>query len=153
MRAKDLLKVGMVCVLLAILVLTAGCASSQGEADSGGETGPVPGGDDVALGAEDDGSLIELNAGQALVVTLESNPTTGYRWEVSEVDDAVLLQMGEPEFKQAPAEGEQLVGAGGTETFSFSSSAGETTLTLVYHRPWEEDVDPLEVFSVEVVVR
>ena len=150
MSVKDLLKIGLVCVLLAILVLTAGCASSQGEADN---DEPDRGGDDVALGAEDDGSLVELSAGQALLVTLESNPTTGYSWEVSEVDDAVLRQMGEPEFKEASAEGEQLVGAGGTQTFSFSSAAGETTLTLVYRRPWEKDVDPLEVFSVEVVVR
>ena len=161
MSAKEWMRIGLVGALLAVLVLVAGCASANGDAtsddvDRGGEASPMPD-DDVVLGAEDDGSVVELAEGQALVVTLESNPTTGYSWEVSEVDEDVLMQMGDPEFKEAAAsaaaEGEQLVGAGGTETFYFSSAAGETTLTLVYHRPWEEDVEPEQIFSVEVIVR
>lgn len=157
MGTRELLRFGLVCVLLMVLVLATGCASNDSgaageEVDRGGEASPMPEGD-VVLGAEDDGSVIELSAGRALVVTLESNPTTGYSWEVSEVDESVLVQMGEPEFKEAATEGEQVVGAGGTETFYFASAAGETTLTLVYHKPWEEDVDPLEIFSVEVIVR
>jgi len=157
MSTKEWMRIGLVCVFLAVLVLVAGCASDNGDAasdegDRGGEASPMPD-DDVVLSAEDDGSVVELGEGQALVVTLESNPTTGYSWEVSEVDEGVLMQMGDPEFKEAAAEGEQLVGAGGTETFYFSSAAGETTLTLVYHRPWEEDVEPEKVFSVEVIVR
>ena len=90
------------------------------------------------LGAGDNGSQVELSSGQVLEVTLASNPTTGYSWEVSEVDEAVLAQLGEAEFQQAPTEGEQMVGVGGTETFRFASATGETTLTLVYHRPWEK---------------
>ena len=157
MSAKEWMRIGLVCVFLAVLVLVAGCASANGDAtsddvDRGGEASPMPD-DDVVLSAEDDGSVVELGEGQALVVTLESNPTTGYSWEVSEVDEDVLRQIGDPEFKEAAAEGEQLVGAGGTETFYFSSAAGETTLTLVYHRPWEEDVEPEEIFSVDVIVR
>jgi inhibitor of cysteine peptidase len=161
MSAKEWMRIGLVGALLAVLVLAAGCASDNGDAasdevDRGGEASPMPD-DDMILTAEDDGSVVELGEGQALVVTLESNPTTGYSWEVSEVDEDVLMQMGDAEFKEAAtsaaAEGEQLVGAGGTETFYFASAPGETTLTLVYHRPWEEDVEPEEVFSVEVIVR
>ena len=65
----------------------------------------------------------------------------------------LLTQLGEVEFRQAPAEGKPVTGAGGTETFRFAAATGETTLTLVYHRPWEEDVEPLETFTVQVVVR
>jgi predicted secreted protein len=72
---------------------------------------------------------------------------------VSEVDENVLIQMGNPEFKGAATEGEQVVGAGGTQTFTFATAAGETTLTLVYYRPWEELYEPEKIFSVEVVVR
>jgi inhibitor of cysteine peptidase len=151
MRQMNLWKVGFVVVLLGVLVMATGCASSNGappdsEADRGGE--PV-----TVLGAEDNGSQVELNTGQVLEVTLESNPTTGYSWEVTEVDEAVLTQIGEVEFQEAPAEGEPLVGGGGTETLRFASATGETTLTLVYHRPWEKDVEPLETFTVQVVVR
>ena len=151
MRSTGLLKVGFACMLLGVLVLTAGCASSDGvptdaEVDRGGEQV-------ILLDAEDNGSQVELSSGQVLAVTLESNPTTGHSWQVSEVDQAVLAQVGEAEFREAPKEDEQMVGVGGTETFRFAASAGETTLTLVYHRPWEEDVEPLETFTVQVVVR
>ena len=158
MSTKEWMRIGLIGALLVVLVLAAGCASANSDAasdevDRGGEASPMPD-DDVVLTAEDDGSVVELGEGQALVVTLESNPTTGYSWQVSEVDQDVLMQIGDPEFKEAAAaEGEQVLGAGGTETFYFASAAGETTLTLVYHRPWEEDVEPEEVFSVEVIVR
>jgi inhibitor of cysteine peptidase len=157
MRSKMLWNIGIVCALLAGLVLAAGCASSDGtptgsEPDRGGESTVVPG-DEVVLGAEDNGTQVELQAGQVLVVALESNPTTGYRWEVSEVDEKVLSQLGEAEFREAPTEGEQMVGVGGTETFRFESAPGTTTLTLVYHRSWETDVEPLETFTVEVTVQ
>ena len=151
MSTKDLLRVGSAFALLVLLVLAAGCASSgaaspDAETDRGGEQ-------TIVLGAEDNGSQVELNSGQVLEVTLASNPTTGYSWQVSEVDETVLTQVGEVEFQQAPAEGEPVTGAGGIETFRFASSTGETTLTLVYHRPWEKDVEPLETFAVQVVVR
>ena len=151
MSTSRLWRTGIALALLAVLVLAAGCASSgsaapDADTDRGGE-------DTVVLGAADNGSQAELAAGQELEVTLESNPTTGYSWEVAEVDGSVLAQVGDAEFKEAPKEDEQMVGVGGTETFCFSSSTGETTLTLVYHRPWEEDVEPLETFTVQVVVR
>lgn len=158
MRSTELLRVGFAFALLGVLVLAAGCASSDSappdaDVDRGGEPTIVPGAADVTLGAADNGRQVELSSGQVLVVTLASNPTTGYSWEVSEVDEAVLTQLGEAEFRQAPAEGEPVTGAGGTETFRFAAAAGETTLTLVYHRPWEKDVEPLETFTVQVVVR
>jgi inhibitor of cysteine peptidase len=157
MSTKKLLNITVGCVLLAGLLLAAGCASSNGaptsaEPDRGGESTVVPGGE-VVLGAEDNGTAVKLSAGQELVVTLESNPTTGYRWQVSEVDESVLTQTGEAEFQEAPKEGEQMVGVGGTETFRFASAPGSTTLTLVYHRSWETDVEPEDSFTVEVTVR
>jgi inhibitor of cysteine peptidase len=40
---------------------------------------------EVELNASDDGSQVDLNAGQMLVISLEGNPTTGYTWEVAEL--------------------------------------------------------------------
>jgi predicted secreted protein len=46
------------------------------------------------------------------------------------------------------------VGAGGVEVFRFEAAgSGQTDLTLVYHRPWEKGVDPLETFAVQITVR
>ncbi len=104
---------------------------------------------EIVLSDGDSGSQISLRLGQSLVVRLEGNPSTGYTWEVAEVDESVLRQVGEIEFE---AESD-LAGAPGIQTLRFEAVAsGETTLELVYHRPWETEA-PLETFSVDVTVR
>ena len=105
---------------------------------------------EIELDADDDGGQIELNAGQMLIISLEGNPTTGYTWEVAELDDQVLRQVGETEFKPES----DAIGAGGVQTLHFETvNSGQTTLKLVYHRSWEDDVEPAETFSAQVVVR
>jgi len=109
---------------------------------------------EVDVDANDAGSQVELEQGQILVITLESNPTTGYRWEQVESQESILQQMGEAEFKPSQTGEPPLVGAGGWEIFRFKAiSAGQMTLQLVYHRSWEEGVEPLKTFSLQVVVR
>ncbi len=99
------------------------------------------------------GSQIELEQGQILVGTLESNPTTGYRWEVVETQESILEQMGEAEFEPSDKGEPPLVGGGGSEIFRFKAiGVGQMTLQLVYHRPWEEGVEPLKTFSLHVTV-
>lgn len=123
-----------IAILLALLVLAAGCGPAK----------------EVKLDASDNGRQVELQKGQALVITLESNPTTGFMWEVVELEESILRQIGEAEFQSES----EAVGAGGTETFRFEAvKAGQMALKLVYHRPWEEDVEPLETFSLQVMVR
>jgi inhibitor of cysteine peptidase len=102
------------------------------------------------LSEEDAGRTVELRAGDSLEVTLVGNPTTGYMWEVGSVDAAVLTQVGEPEFKADS----DLIGSPGTITLRFEAVApGQTDLQLIYHRPWEEGVAPLETFEAMIVVK
>ncbi len=103
----------------------------------------------LALEAKDNGRQIELQKGQTLAISLEGNPSTGYTWEMAESEGSILRQVGEIEFK---AESE-LVGAPGTQTLRFEAvEAGQMELKLVYHRPWEKDVQPLETFTLQVTV-
>jgi inhibitor of cysteine peptidase len=125
----------LVAVILFTVLPVAGCGAPSGE---------------VAVDVSHNGGQVDLDVGQTLVVSLESNPTTGYRWEVDKIDDEILQQEGEAEYK---AESD-LVGAGGVETFRFKALAsGEGELKLIYHRSWEEGVEPLEVFSITVNVK
>jgi inhibitor of cysteine peptidase len=106
----------------------------------------------ISLTDADNGKQITVKSGDVVTVTLESNPTTGYSWQVIEIDNAILLQDGDPEYKQSPGS-ESLVGAGGTETFRFKAvGTGETTLGLGYMRPWES-VPPIQSFTVQIVVQ
>ena len=118
------------------LLLAAGCNS----------------GTTVALDAGDNGKAIELAVGQTLAITLDSNPTTGYSWEAAGEHEE-LVQVGEPEYKQRNQD-KQLVGAGGQETLRFEAKrVGQVRLELVYHRPWETDVQPAETFAVDVTIK
>jgi len=127
---------GAIALLLVAVVLAAvsGCASKTA----------------LALEAKDNGRQIELEKGQTLAISLEGNPSTGYTWEMVESEDSILRQVGEIEFE---AESD-LVGAPGTQTLRFEAvESGQTELKLVYHRPWETDVAPLETFTLQVTVR
>jgi len=99
----------------------------------------------------DEGGAFELRRiGDEFVVVLEGNPTTGYLWEVEAVDESILQQVGESEFLSDS----KVPGSGGKLTLVFRAMApGQTTLRLVYHRPWEEDVEPLKTYEVNVVVQ
>ena len=111
---------------------------------------PAPSPADITLTNSDDGKAIDLKAGQMLAVRLDSNPSTGYSWQISQVDDAVLKPQGEPLFIQ-PADAPP--GAGGAQVFLFTAAAGgQTTLVLVYKRSFEPDVAPVQTFTVHVKV-
>ncbi len=115
------------------------------------EEEPIP--IEVHVDQSDTNSQVEIEKGQILVVTLESNPTTGYQWELVENQGTILEQMGEAEFKPSETGEPPLVGAGGWEIFHFNAiSPGQMTLQLIYHRPWEEGVEPINTFSIEVIV-
>ena len=100
----------------------------------------------------DNGKQINVKSGDLVTLTLVSNPTTGYSWQVMDIDKTILAQNGESEYKQAPGS-EGLVGAGGTETFQFKVvGSGETTLKLGYMRPWES-TPPIQTFSIKIVAQ
>jgi inhibitor of cysteine peptidase len=111
-----------------------------------------PSAETVDVNEADNGGQVEVEMGKLLVVTLESNPSTGYRWELVENNDSVLKQFGQVEFKSSDTGDPPMIGAGGWEIFHFKAlSAGQTTLELVYHRSWE-DAEPLKTFTIQVIV-
>lgn len=98
---------------------------------------------------EDEGRKLTMRPGQSFLVVLDGNPTTGYAWELKSLDESVVKLEGMPEYSLGGAQ----VGSGGAYVFRFSTvSAGETELVLIYHRPWEEDAEPLETFRLMIVV-
>jgi inhibitor of cysteine peptidase len=122
--------------LAGLLLILAACNSARG--------GPV------MLTEENDGQSVRISTGQQLVISLDGNPTTGYTWDVDTTNEDVLKQIGEPEFKASSG----ALGAGGVMTLAFEAlSQGNTTLKLVYHRPWEQGVAPEKTFEVNVEVK
>lgn len=103
------------------------------------------------LSAADNGSHINVKVGEQIVITLEDNPSTGYAWEAKDLDTGMFQMTGEPTFISSnPGQ----VGSGGNITLTFKAiKSGTGSLTLVYRRPWETGVNPINTFTVNVTVK
>lgn len=98
-----------------------------------------------------DNGRIKVKAGQNFTITLESNPTTGYRWQISGKYDTAFVELVDSVFVPGRTD---LVGAGGKEEWVFKAlRAGKTVISFQYTRPWEKDELPAQEYSVIVVVR
>lgn len=118
--------------VLFVLIFAAGCAEN------------------MEVNEEMNGGSVELEQGQTLVLKLASNPTTGYDWELEDLNAAILEQVGEVEYKSDSA----LIGSGGVNTYTFKAvGSGNMKLTLVYHRSWEKDIPPIETYELDIVVK
>lgn len=108
---------------------------------------------EISIGPEQNHSTVEVSAGDILVIELDANPSTGFAWEVEDLNTGILEQDGEIEFVQQKTD-QELVGGAETELIRIKAvSSGETAIKLIYHRSWEEGVDPLETFNLNVVVK
>ena len=127
-------------VVLAVVVsaMAAGCGSS-----GGGES--AEGGGKVFTS-----SPIDVSTGDIFTISLESNPSTGYTWELSgPLNDAVVVSLGSD---HQAGEG-SAVGVAGHQLFMFKAvGKGSTTIGLQYVRPWETGVAPAETSDFEVSV-
>lgn len=108
---------------------------------------------EVLVCESDNGQQVSVVVGQTLVIQIEGNPTTGYIWEWSPMtasEHSILLQAGEAEHSPFT----NLPGSPGMTSFRFQViGAGSELLKLIYHRPWEEGVEPIETFEVFVVAQ
>lgn len=78
---------------------------------------------------------IAIAAGQSAVLTLCSNPTTGYAWGDAASSDDAVASAGSWTYV-APAAG--AMGASGTDTLTITgNAAGTATITASYGQPWD----------------
>jgi inhibitor of cysteine peptidase len=95
----------------------------------------------------DPGQTVTIGAGQQFVIALGSNRTTGYSWQESY--DQTMLELVEKTYKEEAKQG--VVGAGGVEYFRFKTlSKGETKITMVYKRSWEEEFLDQKIFIIKI---
>ncbi len=96
----------------------------------------------------DSGKTVEVSVGDNLELSLPENATTGYRWELENVDSKVVA-IKEEDYK--PSSG--AVGSGGSKNWSLKAVApGKTECRLKLWRPWEGNDSVQKRFSATVVV-
>jgi inhibitor of cysteine peptidase len=99
------------------------------------------------------GAPITVERNQTLIVTLEANVTTGYRWEAVAGFTPVLTQIGTADYVARGADA-PVAGAPGDMTFRFrAQSPGATTLEFAYRRPFEANVAAAKTVRYDVTVR
>ncbi len=104
----------------------------------------------VKIGQPDAGRTITLKTGDALLIELDGNITTGFNWIPAPQDPALLSQVGDAVVTPESS----LPGAPGRIVLQFKAVAqGQTLLHLDYKRSWETGVAPEKTFEVTVVVK
>ena len=103
----------------ALLVLVTACTSTPRQ---------------VSVNESFSGKQVTIAACGSLTVTLDSNATTGYSWQLMGISDNTVLEKTNNVY-EAPTSA--LIGAGGKEVWTFKAlRAGKTTLTMEYDQPW-----------------
>lgn len=70
------------------------------------------------------------------IISLESNPTTGYMWTYV-IDNESIAKVESEDYISNSADGNN-VGVGGIQSYTIVGlNEGETKITFTYMRPWE----------------
>ncbi len=91
---------------------------------------------EIALTAQDNGKTIAAAENQIMSLTLNSNPSTGYRWKFIAEPDAKILKLVSSNYFPSNTSATPLIGAGGTDVWTFQAiGSGTTALKLGYFPP------------------
>jgi inhibitor of cysteine peptidase len=99
-------------------------------------------------GTPDNGSTVTVKRGQAILIKLPENPSTGFRWSV-EQSARPFLELKQTDFAATGT----IAGGGGERRFEFiAATAGEGRLSLRRWREWEGETSIVERYEISVRV-
>lgn len=104
---------------------------------------------ETAIMLSDSGKTFKVNRGDAIVVCLEENPTTGYRWEIEALNSSIIKFI-----DSHYSENVLIPGAGKIRAFRFrAESSGSQKIQLRLRRAWESIDAAIESFEVNIQVQ
>ena len=102
---------------------------------------------DYTFSEKDNGASVEVQRGANLTIELKENPTTGYRWTITSIDDASL----EPKDDEFLPPDQPTPGAGGLRKFLFCAKrAGSTAVSLISKRAWQRDEQAVGTYNLAI---
>jgi inhibitor of cysteine peptidase len=108
---------------------------------------------EVQLSDPDNGAVVNLTRGGKLIIALASNPSTGFSWYLGERAEPGLELVDGPRYVP-PGSTQPVLGAPGTEVFTFNATeVGTAQIVLEYRRSFEPDLPPSKTFRVTAEVR
>jgi len=102
---------------------------------------------EYVFGEKDNGASVQVQRDAKITIELNENPTTGYRWMINSIDEALLM----PEGDAFVPPDQKTRGASGLRRFFFrAKSEGSTALTLINKRAWQRDDQAVGTFNLAV---
>lgn len=101
---------------------------------------------------------VEVSAGGTVLITLESNPTTGFKWELVKISDETVVKLLEQRFEAPKPKVEMnrgpVTGAPGKELWTFKAlKKGLSRIQMEYSRPWEGGEKGVKKFVLQIIVK
>ena len=97
---------------------------------------------------------VEVAVDGSLMITLCSNPTTGFEWEPAEISNQTVLEQVDHNFIGPDSEPPPPPGTPGQEVWTFDAlSKGTSTVSIDYSRPWEGGEKGEWTFTLTVIVK
>jgi inhibitor of cysteine peptidase len=128
--------------LLITALALAGCGGQPTPAPVEEPANNDPGGGDQLV-ISDPGKSIEVTAGNEFKIIINSNPSTGYHWELIGNLDETKVQFVSKDYR---ADEPVMPGSGGSDVWTFKAlAAGETKIVLGNYPPGEGQPDVQEV--------
>lgn len=103
------------------------------------------------LQISDPAKNLEASAGNEFKIVIDSNPSTGYHWEIiGEVDESIVEFISNEYRADEPV----MPGSGGVDVWVFKAiAAGKTDITLGYYPPSNDPVEPQQKVTFTVTVK
>lgn len=109
------------------------------------------GGSDEIFQISDPARQLEAAAGSEFKIVIESNPTTGYHWELVDELNEDIVQFVSREYR---AVGDVIPGSGGVDVWTFKAiAAGETEIVLGYYPPSNDPTEPEQTVTFSLAVK
>jgi len=106
----------------------------------------------VEVTAKNQGQTVRAEVGNLIRITLESNPSTGYNWELRDFDYGVA-EFHSSDLVARDNGGNVLFGAPGDTVITLQAvQPGTQDITLVYRRQWEPPDQVAETFTFQLEV-
>jgi len=97
-------------------------------------------------------NTIKAKVGEEFTITLESNRTTGYGWELAQSLDESIVKLISSSYKEP--QDVRMVGQGGEQVWIFKAvGKGTTEISMKYVRSWEKDTPPAKTQEYKIVVK
>jgi predicted secreted protein len=104
---------------------------------------------EIQLSTKDNNSVVQAHINDVIIITLNSNATTGYQWKIDSMDEK-LIQNTNSGFVRNDS---TAPGASGQQYFAFKPlQNGSSKISLKYLRNWQGDADATKRFDVAVDV-